>query len=373
MTAELKITSSHGASDASTHNDVVASDDAPMRLNEAAIVLWREAGILQLELGARRMVVENVDAAEMAALLARSRSAHPEPITQQHALTELRAVLGAAGFLSPALPEDPLDRLNLVSQPGHLNGDRIALGAQYGPDAAVVMRARRQATVAVHGTGRLAASVAATLAAAGIGWVQLVHGGDVAAADACPGGLTPADEGRRFGIAAADAVRRAAPDVDTTPIPPDRHPDLVVLTDPDPVDPTVAESLHLDGLAHLATHVRGVHAVIGPLVVPGVTSCLRCADLHRTDRDPSWPSFAVQLSGLPSQRVAADVALCVAVAGLAASQALAYLDRQVPATVNGTLEWQLPDWRLRRRSWPPHSGCECAAATGATKHGRMGG
>jgi hypothetical protein len=343
-----------------------------MSLNAAAIVLWREAGILQLELGSRRMVVENVGAAEMAALLARSRSTRAEPIADHRAFAELRAVLDESGFLTPALPADPLDRVHRTSHPGHLTGDRIALGAQYGRDADAVMRARRQAAVAVHGTARLAASVAATLAAAGIGWVQLVHGGDVVAGDACPGGLTPADEGRRFGIAAADAVRRAAPDVDTTPIPADRQPDLVVLTDPDPVDPTVSASLHLDGLAHLAACVRGAHAVIGPLVVPGVTSCLRCADLHRTDRDPSWPSFAVQLSGLPRQRAAADVSLCVAAAGLAASQALAYLDRQLPATFDGTLEWQLPDWRLRRRTWPAHPGCECAAATAGTKHGRIG-
>ena len=31
------------------------------------------------------------------------------------------------------------------------------------------------------------------------------------------------------------------------------------------------------------------------LVIPGVTSCLGCADLHRTDRDAAWPVLAVQL------------------------------------------------------------------------------
>jgi hypothetical protein len=349
---------------------------ARWRLNDATVVLWRDAGVLQLELGQRRLVIENLGAAEMAALLARSRSRSgardAKLAASPRAFEQLRMALDESGFLAPPPPDDPLDQPPTICHPGHLNADLIALGAQYGADAASVLQARRQAAVAVHGTSRLAASVAATLAASGVGWVQLVHGGDVIAADACPGGLTPADEGRRFGIAAADAVRRAAPDVDTTPIPGDRKADLVLLTDPMPVDTTVATSLHLDGLAHLSAQVRDAHAVIGPLVVPGVTSCLRCADLHRTDRDPSWPLIAVQLGSLPRHRIAADAALCVATAGLAASQALAYLDRQRPATLGGTLEWELPDWRLRRRSWPAHPACECGAATQTSRHGRMG-
>jgi hypothetical protein len=75
--------------------------------------------------------------------------------------------------------------------------------------------------------------------------------------------------------------------------------------------------------------------------------------------------MVVQLSARPRHRAPSDVALCVATAGIAASQALAYLDHQQPATLGGTLEWQLPDWRLRRRSWPSHHRCDCGSATGA--------
>ena len=38
--------------------------------------------------------------------------------------------------------------------------------------------------------------------------------------------------------------------------------------------------------------------LVGPLVVPGVTSCLTCADLHRADRDSAWPAVAMQLRGV---------------------------------------------------------------------------
>jgi hypothetical protein len=356
----------------SVANRTARTDPPPLRLNEATVVLWRAAGILQLELGERRIVVENVGAAEMAALLTRSRAPRREQVDDATAFTELRAALDESGFLAAAPPDDPLDRPDFGRLPGHLNADLVALSAQYGSEAGPVLLARRETAVAVHGTSRLAASVAATLAAAGVGSVQLVHGGDVVAADACPGGLTPADEGRRFGLAAADAIRRAAPAVDTAPLSGERPANLVILTDTAPVEPTVAASLHLDGLAHLRTQVNGSHAIIGPLVVPGVTSCLRCADLHRVDRDPSWPAIAVQLGGIPRHRAASDVSLCVATAGIAATQALSYLDRQQPATLGGTLEWHLPDWRLRRRTWPAHYSCECGAATAALRHGTMG-
>ena len=38
-------------------------------------------------------------------------------------------------------------------------------------------------------------------------------------------------------------------------------------------------------IPHLPVRVRDGAGLVGPLVMPGVTSCLRCADLHRSDRD----------------------------------------------------------------------------------------
>ena len=55
----------------------------------------------------------------------------------------------------------------------------------------------------------------ALLAAANIGRVTMHDSGDVHRHDSAPGGLLAADEGRRFNEAAHDALRRAAPGVDT--------------------------------------------------------------------------------------------------------------------------------------------------------------
>jgi len=123
---------------------------------------------------------------------------------------------------------------------------------------------------------------------------------------------------------------------------------------------------------HLPVHIRESAAVVGPLVLPGVTGCLTCADLHRRDRDPAWPMLAAQLS-VPRrrQREPADVVLAALAAAVAAMQALALLDGDHPATLDGTLELRPPDWRLRRRTWLPHPLCGCGASRPAI--GRLAG
>jgi hypothetical protein len=56
-----------------------------------------------------------------------------------------------------------------------------------------------------------------------------------------------------------------------------------------------------------------------------------------------------------------DGPLAVAVAALAAQQVLEQLDGEaLPASVGGTLELALPDWRWRRRSWQVHPACGCS-------------
>ncbi len=108
-------------------------------------------------------------------------------------------------------------------------------------------------------------------------------------------------------------------------------------------------------------HLGVDSGVVGPLVLPGFTSCLRCADLHRRDRDPAWPALSVQLRIGTRYGAASAVAVASVVAGVAAAQALAFLDGGEPAVIDATVELHPPDWRLRRRAWPPHPECNCMA------------
>lgn len=331
-----------------------------LELNPAVTVLWRRGGEVQLELGASGCVLFGIGAEEVARLLpaGRGSGANPEPCAP-----ELAAMLASAGMLSRPGPGSS-------RPPAHLAADAAALAGRFGGDPAGVLRRRSQAVVTVHGGSRVSASLAATLAAAGVGQVYLSGSAEVSAADHCPGGLTPADEGGRLAMAGAAAINRAAPQA-RTGIPTGR-PSLVVLTEPPPLDPAVRDGLHLDQQAHLAATVSGSRAVIGPLVLPGRSSCLRCADLTRTDLDPGWPLLAAQLAGRPRRRLGSDVALCLAAAGAAAGQVLGFLDGEAVQTLDGTMEWQLPDWRLRRRSWAAHPECDCGAHSRVDPHGRMG-
>lgn len=340
------------------------ADPRALRLAPGTRLLWRARNSVQLELGDRAVIVDGLPPATVAAVAARSRTAAVPPAAaagdEEHAAL---AELTRAGFVwqrtaaeGSLAPEAPVDLRRTPPSP-RLSGELAALSARVGERASELLSARRQAAVVVHGRHAAAIQLAALLAAAGIGHVRCAVTGSARLADAAPGGLEPGDEGRELATAAQAALRRAAPEVDTGPLPLDEVPDLTILAGGRPVDDDRRAALHAANAAHLAMSVSASSGVVGPLVLPGLTSCLRCADLHRRDRDPAWPTLAVQLTVAAEQP--AELAVATTVVGVAAAQALAFLDGGEPACIDGTLELHLPDWRVRRRSWPPHPECGC--------------
>ena len=331
-----------------------------LMLSPATRLLWRSPEAIHLELGSRAVLVEGLPVSlvrRVASPQPAGRPPHegmPADDASRHALT----ALAEAGYLWPRATEDEDDPRVAPPSP-RLAGELTALTTRHGQQAAEILNARRHASVQVCGPGRAAAHLAAVLAAAGVGRVHCSVAGDVKLRHTVPGGVRPADEGRGLPAAAAAAVLRAAPGTDTAPPGPDECPDLTVLVIDAPVPDERRRALHAAGAAHLLVDLRVDCGVVGPLVLPGLTSCLRCADLHRQDRDPAWSALAVQLAIGRRYGPASDVALATVVAGVSALQALAFLDGGEPAVLDATVELQLPDWRLRRRSWPPHPDCDC--------------
>lgn len=222
---------------------------------------------------------------------------------------------------------------------------------------------RRGLAVTVHGDGRLAVAVACLLAGAGVGWVHADAGGSVRPEDTGTGYLAD-DVGRRRATAAREALTRVDAAVRTTALRRDRRPDLVVLADTLVHEPARVDQLNSAGVPHLAVRMRDGVGIVGPLVVPGSTSCLRCADLHRCDRDTRWPAIALQLAG---QFQLADLVSTHATAALAAREALNALGWLrglvgAPAVCAATLELDLGDTAIRHRAWPAHQACTCGAA-----------
>ncbi len=142
------------------------------------------------------------------------------------------------------------------------------------------------------------------------------------------------------------------------------HADLTVLAATLVPDPSVVAALMASRTPHLAVRVREGVGIVGPLVLPGRTSCLNCADLHRADQDPAWPDIAAQLVGKPAS---SDVLFASGTAALAVAQVLESLiyvrghEQAPPAVLNATVELDLMAGVAERRSWYPHPDCQCAA------------
>lgn len=268
-------------------------------------------------------------------------------------------MLVSAGYLAPTAAGGPASR-PVTAREAALLPDLLSLDDRFGARAATVLERRSYRYVRIHGTGRLAPLVAALLAASGVGRVLAPDSADVSVSDAVPGGLRPEDEGQRTATAVADAIRRARPG-SAAATSYSEVADLLIAAEGHPVRPQLRAVLHSERGPHLIAGVWGSSAVVGPLVVPGLTSCLTCADLHRSDRDPAWPVLASQLTGSAQRSTPSEVAVCALTAAMTAVQALAFLDGERPATFDGTLEFRLPDWRVRRRHWSRHSECSCAA------------
>ncbi|MCV7171375.1 cyclodehydratase [Mycobacterium manitobense] len=143
--------------------------------------------------------------------------------------------------------------------------------------------------------------------------------------------------------------------------------DLVVLSDYLVTEPRVVQQLHAAAMPHLPVHIRDGAGMIGPLVIPGRTSCLGCADLHRSDRDSAWPAVAAQLRGTVG---CADRATLLATAALALDQ----VDRVIravresgdarrpadpPPTLDTTLEFDVRRHSIVARRWSRHPHCTC--------------
>ncbi|MEJ2854170.1 MULTISPECIES: ThiF family adenylyltransferase [unclassified Saccharothrix] len=318
-------------------------------------VLRRRADAVQLGADARHAVlVEDLTAQMATALLG---------LSGRHTSAELRDRLPADQVEDWVRLVDALVATGLVEETVPVPHPRLAAEAtswalRTGRPAPALAAERAAKSVVVHGDGRLTSAVAGLLAAAGVGSVRVTTRGRVGPEDT-GAGYTEDDVGRFRFDAAADVLHRACGAVRTGPR--TKTPDLVVLADAPVPRPELLRGLVLDRTPHLAVQVREGLGVVGPLVVPGRSSCLRCADLHRTDADRDWPVLAAQLVDRPQH---GDLATVTATAGLAAAQVLLALDHETttrtrPPTWDATLEVDAFAGLVEHRIAPVHPRCEC--------------
>ncbi len=355
----------------------VGADDALRRprLKAGLARLRRGPSTVQFGLDPDRAVLlTGIDATLNRCLERLDGSAHPAELAAAldvpaARIEDLLLVLGAADLLEDAAVTAEGWRELPVRARDRLAPDLASLTLTHpGADAGKQALGRRLRTVVeVRGGGRVGAPLAGLLSAAGVGEVRVRDAGEATPADLTPGGLSRSDLGRRRGPAATRAAARVAARPAALPEAtddPPADPDLVVLADLPPAL-GVADDLMRAGTPHLVAALRETEGLVGPLVVPGRSSCLQCHHLTRTDRDRAWPHLAAQLA-VPGPRSGAerpcDVVLAATVAAHAALQALAYLDTGSASTLDGTLHLRLPGGAMRRRSWHRHPSCGCAWA-----------
>jgi hypothetical protein len=335
-------------------------------LTPAARRLWRDRETLQLgQTAGRPAVLAGVDPATRSTLALLDGTRERQQVVAAAAAAgcppsrteQLLAMLESGGLL-----EDATGHRNGLRSLGppereRLTADLGSLALVRGDGGSPAVHLRAQARVLVVGAGRVGAPLAGLLAAAGVGAVDIVDDEPATPHDCAVGGLALADVGRSRGQAARDRLSDSAPSAAAAAV---LHPDLVVLA---PARPDLLEDARARVPAptpSLLAEVRETVGVVGPLVLPGRTTCLRCVDLTRSDLDPDWPTLAAQLATRSRSATACDSSLAMMVAAQASLQVLSLIDGTAdPATLGGTLELALPDWRWRRRSWPVHPDCGC--------------
>lgn len=330
-------------------------------------VVWRDADTVQIGLdSASGVLVSGLDAATAGWLTGLDGSR-----TEAEVLAD--AVTGGLDIATAVRVLSGLARCGVLLAAPIVGSDAERIGpllpelvdlttAQSCPEQGrLILSARAQRHILIDGANRVGVPLGALLAASGVGRLSFLDPEPVRRCDAAVGGLDLDDEGAARSSAAGRAVRRISPITDPGILGVVADADLVIHCRPwaahDPVqEPTIARDT-----AQLTVAVREGAVVIGPLVLPGRTSCLRCAELHRTDRDPRWPAVAAQLVAGPTPAMREPTSVLASLAAaLAAAQVLHHLDGvRMPDVLEATLELHPPDWQLRRRSWPPHPECGC--------------
>lgn len=279
--------------------------------------------------------------------------------------------------LRAAFREDGVAEDEVEAVVGHLRAARLLVPTATTPDTpegivagllsadgdgSPTLRRRSRAVVRVEGLGRLGAALCLALAAAGVGALQLIDERSVTRHDLALGGIGPSDVGSTRAAAVSRVLHDVAPHVRTAVVA-GRRPDLVVLVEAGAADPVRYTALRDDDLAHLSVVLREASVLIGPLVVPGRSACLRCLDLSRAALDEGWPAVAAQLvatAQTPGRGVRGEDATLAAMgSATAAAQVVAHLDGRATHLHDAVVDIRLPDAWPRRVPWPPHRACGC--------------
>lgn len=287
-----------------------------------------------------------------------AETTHPTPEANGAPALDARRRDQLLEVLAPVL-EEPF-RL-----PGALGAtlapDVTAYSTAYSTPAGQLVRNRSRATARIWGLGRCGQSIAALLAASGIGALCLHDDLPVQAGDIGAGPLRIADLGKNRTIAVAHRIgqqwprtrlARWEPTADDTGV----GAQVSIVTACDSLPDRLADHLAATRVPHLPVLFGPSWAHIGPLVIPGLTTCLDCARAATTHRGNVPRATGCPRSGSST----AELALSGTAAGLATLQVMMLLDGiNVPTTADAVLMVDLSTGGVHRLPVEPRPGCTC--------------
>jgi hypothetical protein len=256
-----------------------------------------------------------------------------------------------------------LPRLNSLTPLARERLRAEALSWIDGTDAASVLEHRRLAHVRVLTCDAPTVATALLLAASGVGRFSVAAGQHepelVEAADVLPGGL-PAGA---LGTPRAEAVRSALVELGAGLQPRQSRAaaDFALVAAPESA--TAQGQWFTPDIPYVTTAVFGRTALVGPLVIPGITACAMCESLSRAERDAALDHDATEDGLRPAGPSVSAVTATQLAAVHAAVAVLEYLDGaepgRLPALAGHLLELQLPGPQLQLSLVRPHPRCGC--------------
>lgn len=139
--------------------------------------------------------------------------------------------------------------------------------------------------------------------------------------------------------------------------------DLVVLaSDREPKRSRIDELMHR-GVPHLWVCIRDVVGVLGPFVIPGRTTCLRCVDAARTDRDPAWPALLDAAAARPLIVAPSDPVLAALIGSWAVLEAQTWAGGLQPQTCDRVIEVPYGCGVVQTEVFDLHPHCGCGWPT----------
>ncbi len=196
--------------------------------------------------------------------------------------------------------------------------------------AHLAVDARALARIGIFGQGPLAQAIRISLRQSGIGHVI---------------DMTPPSSAARIG-------RLQAAEIDLFVLAHTWHPDSF----------DDAGCLALD-VPHLPAAAWGTRGIVGPLVVPGRTPCLRCGLLRAQDGDSAFATLHLQRSHAKPDIMAIDTALALAVAAHTAIAVCAWVEslgeEQSASGGSHRLRLMMPRGTVTYEKFPAHPLCGC--------------